>query len=156
MDDTAIVSDTLEIDYEPNSMESEWVQNGGRLSVLFYGNAYEDRRVDNRTAVPFGASTSPMKSGQSFQLLRCAASHSLTDGSGIPWPSVLWVKNGEEVLNDGTKTINTTDVDSGNGITSVLTIKNFQMEDTGIYQCIFTITQLGGSKEVITSVPFRL
>ena len=152
--DAATVSDTLEMDYEPNSRESDWIASNGLLSAFYYGNAYEDRRVDNRTAVPFGASTSPTEFGYSFQLLRCAASHT---GSGSSRPSVMWVKNGEEVMHDGTKVnITNTDIDPGSGTASVLTVGDFQVEDIGTYQCIFNISQMNGTREMITSVPFRL
>ena len=68
----------------------------------------------------------------------------------------MWVRNGEEVVDGGTRTITNTDVDPGSGTASLLTIGNFQAVDVGIYQCIFNITQMDGSREMITSESFRL
>ena len=90
--------------------------------------------VDNRVAVPVGGS----------QVLRCAGS-----GSSSP-PSVVWVRNGEQVVNGGNITITET-MPSGQQWSSQLQITNFALSDAGVYQCIFT-----EGAEVITTTPLRL
>ena len=71
-------------------------------------------------------------------------------GSSGP-PSVVWVRNGEQVVNGGNITI-TEGTDSFTQETnSRLTITNFALSDAGVYQCIFT-----EGAEVITTIPLRL
>ena len=125
-------------------MESLWQM----ALIFFYG--LEDLRLDNRTLLPIGvgATTFPHPAAQ---LLRCAASHT---GSGTMRPSVTWLRHGVEVMPNGSKVILSTTDDGGSGTASVLTVTDFQLSDTGVYQCIFT--NPGGVQEVITSAPFRL
>ena len=88
---------------------------------------------DNRVAVTVGSN----------QVLRCVGS-----GSSSP-PSVVWVKNGEWVVNRGRITI--TEGTLGQQKSSELEISNIALSDAGVYQCIFT----EGAK-VITTTPLRL
>ena len=78
------------------------------------------------------------------QVLRCVGS-----GSSSP-PSVVWVRNGEQVVNGGNITITET-MPGGQQRSSELEIKNFALSDAGVYQCIFT-----EGTEVITTTPLRL
>ena len=90
---------------------------------------------DNRLAVSVDGS----------ETLRCAGT-----GSSSP-PSVVWVRNGEQVVDGGNITI----VEGTNSFTrqtnSELKITNFVLSDAGVYQCIFT-----EGAEVITTTPLRL
>ena len=131
-------------------MESTWLLG----SVFFNGNGFEDTREDNRTLLPIGATTSPDNGGGfNFDLLRCAASHT---GSGTMRPTVKWLRDGVELVADGgDKVIITITVDGVSGTASVLTVMDFQLSDTGVYQCVFT-NPAGVLQEVITSTPFRL
>ena len=70
------------------------------------------------------------------------------EGSSSP-PSVVWVRNGEQVVNDGNITI--TETSGGQQRSSELQITNFALSDAGVYQCIFT-----EGAEVITTTPLRL
>jgi len=89
---------------------------------------------DNRVAVSVGGS----------QTLSCAGT-----GSSSP-PSVVWVRNGEQVVNGGSITITET-MPSPQQRSSELQITNFALSDAGVYQCIFT-----EGAEVITTTPLRL
>ena len=91
---------------------------------------------DNRTAVSGGGS----------QTLRCVGT-----GSSSP-PSVVWVRNGEQVVDDGGR-ITITEVANSfsRQRNSALQITNFALSDAGVYQCIFT-----EGAEVITTRPLRL
>ena len=90
--------------------------------------------VDNRVAVTVGGG----------QDMMCVVS-----GSSSP-PSVVWVRNGEQVVNGGNITITET-MPGGQQWSSELTITNFALSDAGVYQCIFT-----EGAEVITTTPLRL
>ena len=93
--------------------------------------------VDNRTAVTLGMTV----------LLECDGDHA---GIGmLSAPSVVWVRNGEQVVADGRITQSTSS--GGRRRTSDLTITNFGLSDAGVYQCIFT-----SDTEVITTIPLRL
>ena len=93
--------------------------------------------VDNRTAVTVGSTV----------LLECAGERS---GLGsFSAPSVVWIRNGEQVVADGRITQSTSS--GGRRRTSDLTITNFGLSDAGVYQCIFT-----SDTEVITTIPLRL
>ena len=88
---------------------------------------------DNRTAV----------TGGSNHVLRCVGS-----GSSSP-PSVVWVRNGEQLVNGGRITITEGTLLSSQS--SQLMITNFNVSDAGVYQCIFT-----EGAEVVTTIPLRL
>ena len=88
---------------------------------------------DNRTAVTVGNN----------HVLRCVGS-----GSSSP-PSVVWVRNGEQVVNGGRITITEGTVLVSQS--SELRISSLGLSDAGVYQCIFT-----EGAEVITTIPLRL
>ena len=96
--------------------------------------ADSDGFPDNRVAVTVGNN----------QVLRCVGT-----GSSSP-PSVVWVRNGEQVVNGGRITITET-MPGGQQRSSELQISNFTLSDAGVYQCIFT-----EGAEVITTTPLRL
>ncbi len=83
------------------------------------------------------------------RLMRCSAGH--IGGSGNP-PSIVWTRDGEEVVDDGSHIITTTS--SNDGLQSNLQINGFGDSDAGIYQCIFTDSDFDA--EVATSLPHRL
>ena len=97
--------------------------------------ADNDGFPDNRLAVPVG----------NTQVLSCAGS-----GSSSP-PSVVWVRNGEQVVNGGRITITEGTTSIGQQRSSELQISHFSLSNAGVYQCIFT-----EGAEVITTVPLRL
>ena len=97
--------------------------------------ADSDRFPDNHIAVTVGNN----------QVLRCVGS-----GSSSP-PSVVWVRNGEQVVNGGRITITEETTVIGQRRSSELQITNFGVSDAGVYQCIFT-----EGAEVITTTPLRL
>ncbi len=71
-----------------------------------------------------------------------------------PAPSVVWVRSGQ-VVEDTNSRITITSTTMVNGqVTSSLTVTNFGLPDTGVYQCVITDDSDGG--EVITSVPYQL
>ena len=91
--------------------------------------------VDNHTAVTIG----------NTQVLRCVGS-----GSSSP-PSVVWVRNGEQLVNGGRITITEGTNPFSRQSISELTITNFALSDAGVYQCIFT-----EGAEVVTTTALRL
>ena len=103
------------------------------LTVVMHPADSDSFTFDNRTAV----------TGGSNHVLRCAGT-----GSSSP-PSVVWVRNGEQVVNGGRITI--TEETVGNQTSSDLQITNFAPSDAGVYQCIFT-----EGAAVITTTPLRL
>ena len=103
---------------------------------------------DNRTAVTLGSTI-----GQ--PLLRCVGGHEGDSGLGsFDPPSVVWVRNGEQLVNGGRITITESTTLSGQRRVSVLEISNFGFSDVGVYQCIFT--DVDSDSEVITTTPLRL
>jgi len=94
--------------------------------------------VDNRTAVALDSTVS----------LECSGI-----GSFSP-PSVVWVRNGEQVVADGRITITERTTSGGRGKASNLAITNFGLSDVGVYQCIFT--DADSDAEVTTTTPLRL
>ena len=102
--------------------------------------------LDNRTAVSLGSTIGP-------PLLRCVGSHGGRTGAfGLPVPtSVVWVRNGEQLVDGGRITITENSPFSVRR-QSDLQISNFGPSDVGVYQCIFTV----GYSEVITTTPLRL
>ena len=112
-------------------------------------------QLDNRTAVPLGSTVDPAGTEDGNKLLRCVAGHvgDTRPGSFSP-PSVVWVKNGEQVVADSRITINESTVFSGCRRASELQISNFSLSDVGVYQCIFA--DVDSDTEVITTTPLRL
>ena len=92
-----------------------------------------DSIPDNRIAVPVS----------NILTLKCVGEE------GSSPPSVVWVSNGEQLVN-GSR-ISITETSGGQQRTSELTITNFALSDVGVYQCIFT-----EGAEVITTTPLRL
>ena len=82
--------------------------------------------------------------GNNNQALSCAGT-----GSSSP-PSVVWVRNGEQVVNGSRITI-TEETPGGQQRSSELKITTFVLSDAGVYQCIFT-----EGAEVVTTTPLRL
>ena len=97
--------------------------------------ADNDGFPDNRVAVTVGSN----------QVLNCVGS-----GSSSP-PSVVWVRNGEQVVNSGRIIIVEVTTQFNRQTSSELQISNFGLSDAGVYQCIFT-----EGAEVITTTPLRL
>ena len=79
-------------------------------------------------------------------MLRCVGS-----GNFYPPSSVVWVRNGEQVVNGGNITITEGTNSFSWQRTSELWITNFGVSDAGVYQCIFT-----EGAEVVTTTPLRL
>ena len=94
----------------------------------------QDGFPDNRIAVPVGNNPTLMCVGE---------------GSSSP-PSVVWVRNGEQLVNGGRITI-MEGTPGSQQRSSELKITNFALSDAGVYQCIFT-----EGAEVITTTPLRL
>ena len=111
--------------------------------------------LDNRTAVPLGSTVDPAGTADGNKLLRCVAGHMGDTGpESFSPPSVVWVKNGEQVVADSRITINENLTFSGQRLQSDLQISNFSFSDVGVYQCIFT--DVDSDAEVITTTPLRL
>ena len=108
--------------------------------------------LDNRTAVQLGSTVDPVGAADSDKLLRCVGGHVGDTGAGrFSPPSVVWVRNGEQVLTDGRITITESVVFGRRRRDSDLQISNFGLSDVGVYQCIFTDGD--SDTEVITSTP---
>ncbi len=102
---------------------------------------------DNRTGIALGGTVDG-------SLLTCTARHQSDGVMNYPTPSMVWVKSGQ-VVDDTDSRITITSTTMVNGqVTSSLTITNFGLSDTGVYQCVFTDDSDGG--EVITSLPYQL
>ena len=102
---------------------------------------------DNRTAVTLGSTIGP-------PLLRCVGGHEGDSGLGsFSPPSVVWVRNGEQLVDGGRITI-TESTPLGVRTQSDLQISSFGSSDVGVYQCIFT--DVDSDSEVITTTPLRL
>ena len=102
---------------------------------------------DNRTGIALGGTVDG-------SLLTCVAGHQGDGVMNFSLPFVVWVKNGQPV-DDTDSRITITPTTMANGqLTSSLTITNFALSDTGVYQCVFTDPD--GDTELITTVPYRL
>ena len=105
---------------------------------------------DNRTAVTLGSTV-----GTSPPLLQCVGGHEGDTGLGnFSPPSVVWVRNGEQVVADSRITITESTTSGGQRRVSDLQITNFGLSDVGVYQCIFT--DVDSDTEVTTTTPLRL
>ena len=111
--------------------------------------------LDNRTAVQLGSTVDLVGAADSDKLLRCVGGHVGDAGAGIfSPPSVVWVRNGEQVLTDSRITFTESVVFGGRRRDSYLQISNFGPSDVGVYQCIFT--DVDSDSEVITTTPLKL
>ena len=98
--------------------------------------ADSDGFPDNRVAVSVGGN----------QVLSCVGS-----GRYYSPPSVVWIRNGEQVVNGSGITITEEAIPFSQRSSSELQITNFSLSDAGVYQCIFT-----EGAEVVTTTPLRL
>ncbi len=87
------------------------------------------------------------------RLMRCSASHIGGPRAVSDPPSIVWTRNGEEVVNDGSHIV-ITSISFSDQLQSNLQINGFGDSDTGIYHCIFTDSDRDG--ELATSFPHRL
>ena len=108
---------------------------------------------DNRTAVRLGGTVDEVSASVRSRVLRCTGGH-VGSGSSSPPPSVVWVRNGEQVVDGSRITITESTVTGGKRMRSELRISNFSLSDAGVYQCIFT--DVDSDREVITTIPLRL
>ena len=98
---------------------------------------------DNRTGIALGGTVDG-------SLLTCVAGHQGDGVMNYSPPSVVWVRNGQPV-DDTDSRITITPTTMANGqLSNSLTITNFGLSDVGVYQCVFT------DSELITTVPYRL
>ena len=119
------------------------VSNEGNAFTSFNGFP-----LDNRTAVPVGSTVDNT-------LLRCVSGHVGDTGFGaFSPPSVVWVRNGEQVVDGGRIIVTEGTTHGGQRRSSELEISNFGLSDAGVYQCIFT--DVDSDTEVITTTPLRL
>lgn len=111
-----------------------------------------DFLTDNRTGVIISVTdVDPVGTSNNDKLLTCTASH--VNDPGADPPTVVWTRNGVEVVEGGGRfTIQDTTVN--NRLQTNLQISNFAENEAGIYQCIFT--DLDTDAELATSTPYRL
>ena len=85
--------------------------------------------IDNRTAVTLGSTV-----GSGPPLLQCVGGHVGDTGIGSSFspPSVVWVRNGEQVVADSRITITESTTLGGRRRTSGLQITNFGLSDAGV------------------------
>ena len=126
---------TVSVDPTENEMPFEMATLPG------YGTS---DRPDNRVGVELGDANA----GSS--LLTCKAGHV---GSSTSTPTVIWIRNGVQVMDDGNYKPTITTPQDGS-VRSELDISTFLGTHVGEYQCIFTDVDAEG--EVITTVPLRL
>ena len=108
---------------------------------------------DNRTAVRLGGTVDQVNADSWTRVLRCIGGH--VNSAPLAPPSVVWVRNGEQVVVDGSKIVITeSTIAGGQRMQSDLRISNFSLSDAGVYQCIFT--DVDSDREVITTTPLRL
>ena len=111
--------------------------------------------MDNRTAITQAITeVDPNGTAAGNLLLRCDCGHEDGNG-GFPAPSVVWVRDGVQLVHDGTEINIDTFPDATNERTvSDLEILNFDDSDGGVIQCIYTDSD--GDAEVFPSIPHRL
>lgn len=111
--------------------------------------------LDNRTAMPLGSTVDPVGTADGDMLLRCVGGHVGDRGlGGFSPPSVVWVRNGEQVVPSSRHVILESTLFSDQRMQSKIQISNFSFSDAGVYQCIFT--DVDSDAEVITTTPLRL
>ena len=117
-----------------------------------YEFGYEDVVPrDNRTAVRLGGTVDQDSANSQNRVLRCIGGHVTVAPLA---PSVVWIRNGEQVVADSRITITKSKTAGGQRMQSDLRISNFSLSDAGVYQCIFT--DVDSDREVITTTPLRL
>ena len=110
--------------------------------------------TDNRTAISITITeVDPSGTANGDLLLRCFCGHEDT-GLGITAPSVVWVRDGVELVAGTDIVITTTLPGDPDRRVSDLQIFNFDDSDVGVIQCIYTDTD--GDAEVFPSIPHRL
>ena len=110
--------------------------------------------TDNRTAIAVTITeVDPSGTATGDLLLRCTCGHEDT-GLGITAPSVVWVRDGVELVAGTDIVINTILSGDPDRRVSDLQILNLDDSDGGVIQCIFTDTD--GDAEVFPSIPHRL
>jgi hypothetical protein len=115
----AIINGSLAVVHHPTEDEE-----------LLEGRLFNE---DNRTGIELGSQVS----------MNCAA-----EGSNNALPiQILWLRDGNTIVEDSIRHINTTDLSSN------LQITDFTSQDVGIYQCIFINAE---TTELLTTIPFRL
>ena len=119
---------------------------------------YEDNMInplDNRTAVTLGSTVDQVGTPDFDNVLRCECGHvgDTTNHNFLP-PSVVWVKDGADIITDSRITITDSATFIDQRRASVLRISNFQLSDVGVYQCIFI--DVDSDREVATTTPLRL
>ena len=116
---------------------------------------FDDALTDNRTAIATTiAEVDPSGTANYALLLRCTCGHEDT-GLGIAAPNVVWVRDGVQLMHDGTKiSINTVLSANPDRRISDLQILNLDDSDGGVIQCIWTDTD--SDAEVFPSIPHRL
>ena len=117
-----------------------------------------DNFQDNRTGVENGTDFEPdgVFDTTCCQVLRCLAG---VPGNTTGPASVTWIRDGEEVHPEPNRTLveNVVRYQSNLNETrlrSDLRLTPFEMDDIGVYQCVFFDSDLDG--EVITTTPLRL
>ncbi len=135
-------STSLTISRQPADNE----QNSGNTLTAF------DVIANSRTGVRV-TDVDPAGTSDANRLMRCVASHVGGASAVSTLPTLVWTRNGEEVVHDGTH-ISITDTQQGDQLQSNLQINSFTDSDAGIYQCIYTDTD--ADAEVATSLPHRL
>ncbi len=94
----------------------------------------------------------PVDTSDANRLMTCIAGHVGGASAVSTPPTLVWTRNGEAVVADGTHII--IDTEQDDQLDSNLQISSFTDSDAGIYQCIYTDTD--ADAEVATSLPHRL
>lgn len=117
-----------------------------------------DNFQDNRTGVENGTDFEPdsVFDMTCCQVLRCLAA---VPGNTTGPASVTWIRDGEEVHPEPNRTLveNVVRYQTGPNETrlrSDLRFTPFELDDIGVYQCVFFDSNLDG--EIITTTPLRL
>ncbi len=113
---------------------------------------FSDLIANSRTGVRV-TDVDPIGTSDANRLMRCVGGHVGGASAVSTPPTLVWTRNGEEVVADGTRII-ITDTLQGDQLQSNLQINSFTDNDAGIYQCIYTDSDYDA--EVATSLPHRL
>ena len=133
------------------------------MNSIFYA-AYNDSNVleivrelnnntsPDRTSVSLGSSNTSINGA----FLRCSAEQPAS--SSFTAPSMMWLKDGTQLFDDGVRVVITTTnstIGTSNRTVSFVRIFNFSQSDAGVYQCVFYDTPSQGG-EVITTRPYKV